>query len=119
MPPRNRKPLHPPAEQLKKQVTATPLPVQEVRALKVVDQLPVEVTDQRTKIFTSGEKRTVSRFFNDGPDVVMVGGKNVTAASGWPVEPGQGWSDTDAPDADWYAVCDTGGTATLRRVALQ
>lgn len=117
---RNRRPRHAPQLPMtREKTTAQPLPTEEVKALAVVDMAALAITDSRAKIFTAGEKRQVSRFFNDGPFTVYTGGKNVDASNGMPVEPGQGWNENEAPDADWYAVCATGETATIRRTALQ
>lgn len=94
-----------------------PVTVVMPRAGQVVDISPADVTATRSRVMEKGEGRQVIEWFNDGPGIVYIGGSAVTTASGRPLYPNQGFVETNAPEAEWWAVAST--TAKLRRVVMQ
>jgi len=56
---------------------------------------------------------------NTGMNADAIGSAEVAYASAAIVLlPGENWSETDAPAADWFCVCDTGLTTTLNTQTL-
>lgn len=108
---KRRHPVHP-ANVLDPAATKAPakaLPVVVASATFVSDRPAVEVGTSPVKLLDRGEGRRAVRFYCDGPDRVMIGGKTVTASNGLPIEADQGFVEELAPDAEWWAVSATPG----------
>lgn len=78
---------------------------------------PVAVGADAVRVMDLGEGRQSIRWWNDGPDRVVIGGLGVTTASGIPVDADTGFVEADAPNAEWFAVSE--GASTLRRVVIK
>lgn len=121
---RHRRASHPPAE-LGPNVAAIaaaaaaqpPIHVIQPKGKTVVDVAPASLTTVAQKVMDEGEGRRTVYWYNDGPGIAYVGGPQVSSANGTPIYPNQGFSETEAPDAAWYAV--SASTSTLRRQVLQ
>lgn len=74
-----------------------------VTAAHVVGTVAVEV------LAANGSRRSAA-IRNAGGATVYIGGPGVTVATGWPLEPGEGWS-TDTSAAAWYAIAAAAGQA--------
>lgn len=93
-----------------------PVTVVMPRAGNVVDISPANLTGTASRVMEKGDGRKVVEWYNDGPGVVYLGGQGVTKANGRPIFPNQGFVETNAPEAEWWAV--SGSTATLRRMVM-
>lgn len=93
---------------------STALPVQIASGTLVSSVPSVSATAAPQRIIDKGTGRRALRFFNEGPDPVLIGGRDVTAANGLPIEPGTGFLEEMAPDAEWYVVTETGDAGTMR-----
>ena len=98
-------------------IKTPPITVVFPRAGQVVDISPANLTTTASRVMEKGDGRKVVEFFNDGPGVVYLGGQGVTTANGRPLYANQGFVETNAPEAEWWAVSN--GTALLRRLVMQ
>lgn len=86
----------------------------------VVDMAPKVITAVRVSVVAKGEGRRAVRFFNSGAAAIFLGGSGVTSAnSAIKIPGGEGWTEDDAPDAEWFAICASGNQSTLRVQILQ
>lgn len=94
-----------------------PMTVVIPRARQVVSITPANLTTVAQRVMEAGEGRQVIEWFNDGPGIAYIGGQDVTAASGRPIYPNQGFVESNGPEAEWWAV--SASTSTLRRMVMQ
>lgn len=98
----------------------SPVPVQALPPASVpADLVPVAVTAAGALLVAADAARRGLRIRNAG-----TGQLAITAAAGTiftyaalVIQPGDVWSETEAPQAAWYAVSDTGTTANVQAVA--
>ncbi|WP_419683799.1 hypothetical protein ACN22W_09545 [Burkholderia theae] len=105
--------------------TANPVPVQPMQATSVTDAAPVPVpafnggAPNQVHFRPAGACRAL-RVANPlaSTGKLFVGGAGVTPTNAVIVLlPGDIWSETDAPQIDWYATSDTGASANLQVIA--
>lgn len=87
------------------------------RGRDIVDMAPVSLTTAAKRIIAQGNGRFAVRLINDGPGRIVFGGPAVTLEGGTPIEAGTGYLESDAPDAEIWAVSDS--TATLRIIPMK
>lgn len=93
---------------------ATVLPAAVKGRAERVDVAPVKLGLTPVKVLDAVPRGRLSvGYFSDGPGRAVFGGRNVTINSGHPIEALKGYVDSDAPNAEVWAVTDVPGT-TLR-----
>jgi len=88
--------------------------VRAAQQTKIVDFQPVVVGTEGALVVSDAALRVV-RFRNPHATArIALGGVGVTLAGAVLVlEPGDAWSETDAPGAEWHAISDTAGASVL------
>lgn len=89
-------------------------PVRLVRGKRIIDLPRIEIGQVPVKILDAGENRQAIRFSCDTAQIV-IGGSGVTANSGLLMGVNSKWIESDAPDAEWWAVAAGGVSGYLRR----
>lgn len=100
-----------------------PIAVTTTQAASVTDAAPVAVAafnagaPNQVQVIAAGARRAL-RVRNAGAGVLYLGGAAVTPTNAAiALNPGDLWSETDAPQIAWYATSDTGATANIQVIA--
>ena len=88
--------------------------VRQAQQTKIIDYQPTSVGTAGVLLVKDAALRVV-RFRNPHATArIALGGEAVTMANAVIVlEPGDVWSETDAPGAEWHAISDTAGASVL------
>nr|WP_057927244.1 hypothetical protein [Burkholderia ambifaria] len=102
-----------------------PIAVTPTQASSITDAAPVAVaaftpaTPNQVHVRAAGACRSL-RIGNPltSTGKLYIGGSSVTPTNAViALQPGDVWSETDAPQVDWYATSDTGATANIQVIA--
>jgi len=83
-------------------------------AAAVANVAPAAITAAASVVLTASGTRRGFRVKNVGANPVAIGGAGIVYASAVVlIQPGETWSEVDAPGAAWSAICDAALTSTL------
>lgn len=94
----------------------TPLSITPTSGATVVNGGSATITTAVVHAVAAGSGARSLRFSCAGPGNLYIGGTGVTPATGILVPPGTTWTESDAPNADWYIVSDSTTNCSVQGV---
>lgn len=102
------------------QLDATQIPLEVVKkATAITDNAAANMTDAAASIIAASATRRRIVFRNTGSNPVALGAAGITwAKRAIVINPDESWVEDDAPNLQWFGICNTGLTSTVTAQAV-